>query len=484
MMTLMDDRATHLDHDPKVPKPATLRDSARGQRLQRVMADAGVASRRVCEQLIEAGRVKVNGQIVTTLPAWVDPSRDRVLVDGQPLERPEPHVYIMLNKPARTLATPPEGPDDNRKSALAMVEHPLSARLFAAGRLDFEATGLLLLTNDGTLANRITHARYGVDKTYQMVVRGTMDDASLERVNRAIAQVTLRAAKQAGIPRAARADLTIVARENGRTVLELTVRDGRAVLVRDTLAALGHPVKSMERVAIGPLRLRAVAVGHWRELERDELSDLRRVASGKPPRAGSDAPQRTPGARARRPSKRAARPVIAKRFRGIGARIDSQPANGARPMKPARRNPRSLGPAAAGDRPAPPRAPRNSPDSPPPADLNDRRRGRGPGVNKNRSKPVPALPATRAKPGSTDRADAPIPDRNARTTRQDRRDRPARPAPADRPARAPRPKPNDRAAPGDRVPTPQRSSRSSGPTRNPPSRPSARPGARSKGRPR
>lgn len=419
------------ERDPRTAEDGTgpLRDASRGERLQRVMADAGVASRRVCEQMIEGGRVVVNGQTVRTLPAWVDPHRDRVLVDGQPIAKPEPHLYIMLNKPARTLATPPEGPDDSRRSALAMVEHPLASRLFAAGRLEFEATGLLLLTNDGELANRVTHARYGVEKTYQMVVRGTMDEESLARVNRAIAQVTLRAAKEAGVPRAPRADLVLVAREPGRSVLELTVRDGRAVLVRDTLAALGHPVKSLERVAIGPVRLRGVAVGQWRELERDELSDLRRVAAGKPARGGGARTRagglakprvRNRGATAAGPKKagsggRGTAPKIAKRFRGIGKPVVDE---SARPSGSGGR--RRAGPAA----------------TTPGAEGPDRRLGRGPGVNKHRQKPV--VPPRGAKAKGRDPAGPRDP--SAESTRPGSSSGP-RPGPRRGPRSGPRPAP-------------------------------------------
>jgi len=375
----MDDRDTSQNRDGQ----DGLRDASRGQRLQRVMADAGIASRRACEQLIEGGHVTVNGTVVRTLPAWVDPQRDRVLVDGQPLARPEPHLYLMFNKPARTLATGREGPDDARRSVHDMVEHPLSTRLFPAGRLDFEATGLLLLTNDGDLANRLTHARYGVEKVYQMVVRGTLDDASLERVNKVIGQVTKRAAKEAGAPHPARADLTILAREEGRTVLELVTRDGRATLVRDTLAALGHPVKKMERVAIGPVRLRGVAVGQWRELTREELSELRRAASGKPPRSTEVAPASVVPAsrRRRRVASPVERPTITKRFRGIGKPLDSEGKTSKATARP-RAAPR--GPSRAG----------------PPADpvsgerVVDRRRGRGEGVNAKRRKPPSAGPGS------------------------------------------------------------------------------------------
>lgn len=361
-----------MSHDPAQSGPDAFRDASRGERLQRVLADAGIASRRVGEQLIEQGRVSVNGQVVRTLPAWVDPARDEIRVNGSLLPKPEPHLYIMLNKPARTLSTPPEGPDDARKSALGLVRHPLSSRLVPAGRLDFEATGLLLLTNDGDLVHRLTHARYGVEKTYQMVVRGTIDDGELARVQDALARM-LRVGPPRGdspraganarrSPRRPRPDdqpvrtravprpadpptLRAIARESGRTVLELTSKDTSGGDLRDALAALGHPVKSLERIAIGPLRLRGVAPGHWRELERSELIDLRRAAAGKPARGRADGGED-------------GRPKVAKRFRGIGRPILAKS-------------------------PAPRRVPPRPPEGQPSTDV---RRGRGESVNAKRRK--------------------------------------------------------------------------------------------------
>jgi pseudouridine synthase len=317
-----------------------------------------------------------------------------------------------------------------------MVSHPLSSRLFPAGRLDFDATGLLLLTNDGDLANRLTHARYGIDKTYQMVVRGTLDDAALEHVNKVINQVTRRAARDAGAPRPAQADLTILAREEGRTVLELTSRDGRAVLVRDTLAALGHPVKKMERVAIGPVRLRAVAAGQWRELEREELSQLRRAAAGKPlltPRRAEPKPaatadtqshgqQTAPPAKRRRrrgPPERARQPQIAKRFRGIGQIVEDT-ARRAGQQRGGRSTARPTDQDRGGKRSA-----RGE------ATIPDRRRGRTDAINAYRRKKDPDNASANAQ-----RKQAP---RSERKPSSPSRQAPSRQRPAARSARASRP---------------------------------------------
>ncbi|MCA9287685.1 MAG: hypothetical protein KDA05_03820 [Phycisphaerales bacterium] len=325
----------------------------RGERLQRVLNDAGIASRRQCEALIREGRVRVNGEVVSSLPAWADPHADTITVDGRVVPKPEPLLYLMMNKAARTLTTAREGADDSRRTVLDTVQHPLASRLFVAGRLEFDSTGLLILTNDGEMANRLTHARYGVEKTYQMVVRGTLDEESLARVMEVVGQAGRREAREAGVVRQAKVEVTILARETGRTVLQLVAREGRVAAVRDALAAIGHPVKMVERVAIGPVRLRGVAPGQWRELEREELHALRRAVSGRGSAAGGTSGRGgAPAPEAR----------IARRFRGIGKPIDAEGGAG---------RGRGSGPPGDGA----------------PSGL-DRRRGRGPGLNERRKKKV------------------------------------------------------------------------------------------------
>src|SRR5690606_13551855 len=154
------------------------------ERLQRVMADAGVASRRACEELIARGAVEVNGEVVTELPIFVDPREDRILVEGRPLPKRgggDRNIYIMLNKPERTLTTVTDerefgGEGGGRRTVMDLVDHPARARLFPVGRLDYATRGLVLLTNDGELANKLTHPRYGVHKTYEAVVKGVLPD--------------------------------------------------------------------------------------------------------------------------------------------------------------------------------------------------------------------------------------------------------------------------------------------------------------------
>jgi pseudouridine synthase len=255
------------------------RDKSRGERLQRVLADAGVAARRVCEQLIEDGRVEVDGVIIDTLPAFVDPERDRITVEGRPIGRRSRRVYVMLNKPSNTVSTSADEPEFDRRTVLELVDHPAADRLYPVGRLDFDATGLLLLTNDGDLANRLTHPRFGVSKTYHAVVKGRLTDEDARALEEGIAQAERRAAKTAGSVRAARVEVGVFKRDGERTVLELRLTEGRNRQVRQLLAAVGCPVKKLERVAMGPLRLTGLPRGAWRELRRGEIDALRRAAA-------------------------------------------------------------------------------------------------------------------------------------------------------------------------------------------------------------
>lgn len=267
-------------HTPTDPDTPDLRDASRGERLQRVLADAGVASRRACEAMILEGRVEVNGTLVTELPAWADPSTDTILVDGRPIRRePERHYYILLNKPARTLTTVEDEPGADRRTVIDLVDHPSAPRLFPVGRLDYETTGLVLLTNDGDLANRLTHPRYGVPKTYRVKVRGRIDPDAAGELEQGIYLADRKEGRTTGASRTSRVEIGVTRWDGPDTWLELTLREGRNRQVRRMLSAVGYPVKKLERVAMGPLRLKGVARGGWRELNAGELRALRRSAA-------------------------------------------------------------------------------------------------------------------------------------------------------------------------------------------------------------
>lgn len=266
---------------PRKPDPSELdlTDPARGERLQRVMADAGVASRRQCEALIEAGEVEINGEIVDTLPIFVDPASDRIVVEGRPLPKAERNLYVLLNKPARTLSTAADEPGSDRRTVVELVDHPGASRLFPVGRLDYDSVGLLLLTNDGELANRLTHPRYGVPKTYRVVVKGALDEDAVREIEQGIYLAERKAGQTVGAKRTAKVELTLIRTERDKTTLEITLREGRNRQVRRMLAAVGYPVRSLERVAMGPLALKGVARGTWRELTAQEVRSLRKAAA-------------------------------------------------------------------------------------------------------------------------------------------------------------------------------------------------------------
>lgn len=311
---------------PISPAPA-------GVRLQRVLAEAGVAARRVCERLIETGHVEVNGQIVTRLPVFVNPRTDRIVVDGRPIARHDGarprRLYLLLNKPTHVLTTSADEPGADRTTVLDLVNHPEKPRLFPVGRLDFDTTGLVFLTNDGDLAHRLTHPRYGVPKTYHAVVKGLPDDAALARLEREIHKAQAKESHRAGSLHAPRVEMKILRRQGDNTLLEITLREGRNRHVRDLLAGAGCPVKKLTHVRLGPLELRGVALGAWRELERSEVAALRRAAKGGPERA---------------PHISGDRPPPRRRRAAIGP-PDRAPANGtSRPRRAERRSPR-------GDRP-------------------------------------------------------------------------------------------------------------------------------------
>lgn len=284
-----------------------LRNASRGERLQRVLADAGVASRRACESLILEGRVRVNGRRVDALPAWVDPKSDRIEVDGERVAEPERHVYIMLNKPGRTISSVRDEAEMDRRTVVSMVDHPASPRLFPVGRLDFHTQGLILLTNDGDLANRITHPRYGLAKTYRAVVRGALADEDIEALEQGIYLAERREGRTVGATRTARVAIRIVSRHRDRTTIDITLKEGRNRQVRRMLAAAGCPVKKLERIAVGPLALKGVPRGGWRELTRAEVQGLRRATRPGSKNPNDNAPSRQPATRARRRPSRTTR---------------------------------------------------------------------------------------------------------------------------------------------------------------------------------
>lgn len=256
---------------------APYRQKERGERLQKVLADAGVASRRECEALIVEGAVTVNGKTIDSLPAWADPALDRIEVFGKPLRPAEKHVYIMLFKPRGTVCTnsDPEG----RPRAIDLVKHPGHPRLYCVGRLDLDASGLLILTNDGEFANRLTHPRYEVPKGYDLTLDGKLDATSIADIRRKVLAKSGRRAPTAGVDEP-RSSLKLVSADSEKSIVHLELCEHRNLQIRDLMLALGHPVKKMRRTSFGPLKLKGLAVGEWRELTGRELEMLRKAARG------------------------------------------------------------------------------------------------------------------------------------------------------------------------------------------------------------
>lgn len=245
------------------------------QRLQKVMAQAGVASRRHSEELIQAGRVTVNGKVVTELGTKVVPGRDLVEVDGRPLGRPENLVYILLNKPKGYVTTlyDPQG----RPKVTDLLEAAVAERVYPVGRLDFDTEGLLLLTNDGQLANALMHPAHQVKKTYIAKVRGVPGPAKLRALETGIEL-------DDGPTAPAEVKLIEVKPPNAATV-SIRIHEGRNRQVRRMFEAVGHEVIHLKRTTLGPLHLKDLPLGQWRELGERELRELKAAAGLQPTKA-------------------------------------------------------------------------------------------------------------------------------------------------------------------------------------------------------
>ena len=235
---------------------------AAGVRLQKVLASAGVASRRRCEELMAQGRVTVDGVIVTQLGARVDPEAVVIRVDGKRLPVAEAHVYLAAHKPRGVVSTMA---DEQGRPDLRSLVGDRPERLFHVGRLDTDTEGLLVLTNHGELAHRMAHPSYELPKTYVAEVDGAIGQRARRRL---LDGVDLEDGP-------ARADaVRLVAASGDRTVVELELHEGRNRIVRRMLAAVGHPVRRLTRTVVGPVRLGDLRAGAVRDLDRDELGSL------------------------------------------------------------------------------------------------------------------------------------------------------------------------------------------------------------------
>lgn len=288
--------------DKEAPEPV---------RLHKYLAAAGVASRRAAEDLIAEGRVRINGRVVDTLPAWVTPGVDKVTLNGKAVHPAERLVYVMLYKPRNCVSTLSD--PDGRRTVTELVEHPSGLTLKPVGRLDFDTMGLILLTNDGELANRLTHPSFGIHKTYRAIVKGQLTEEDLEHLHKGIYLATRREGRTTGAQRTGGARLRIVKREPQRTILDITLTEGRNRQVRRMLAAVGNRVKKLTRITMGPISLKGLSLGNWRELTPGEVRALKKAAFH--PGADSSRPTRPRRLAAPGPRPNAAAPARSGRAR-------------------------------------------------------------------------------------------------------------------------------------------------------------------------
>jgi 23S rRNA pseudouridine2605 synthase len=235
------------------------------ERLQRFLARAGLASRRSCEEMITAGRVRVNGSTVTVLGTQVDPAHDVIEVDGQPVSAPAGPVYLLLNKPSGYLSTARD--PGGRPTVLDLVAS--KTRLYPVGRLDLDSEGLLLLTNDGDLAQRLAHPSFEHEKEYHVCVEGRPTAHALRRLREGIEL-------EDGFTWPAEVDE--LRQDQGCTWLRFVIHEGRKRQLRRMCAAVGHPVRRLIRVRMGPLLLGDLPSGKHRALTAAELDLLRQAA--------------------------------------------------------------------------------------------------------------------------------------------------------------------------------------------------------------
>ena len=246
-----------------------MNDSPRQTRLQKALSQAGAASRRAAEKLIAEGRVSVNGKTVVTMGVKVDPRVDEIRLDGRRVKTVSKLRYILLNKPAGFVTT--RSDPQRRRTVLDLLEG-VREYVYPVGRLDYDTEGLLLLTNDGDLAARLTHPRHGVARTYEARVAGMPGREAIERL-------------RTGIPldghRTLPADVVLLneGRRDRDGVIRVTIREGRNRQVRRMCEAVGHPVQHLKRTRIGPLGDRRLKSGQWRDLTEQELAALKAESS-------------------------------------------------------------------------------------------------------------------------------------------------------------------------------------------------------------
>ncbi len=255
------------------PSPNVSPGDSAPERIQKLLAHAGLGSRRACEEFILQGRVTVNGQVVRELGVKIVPGRDRLAVDGEPIHEERP-AYIAVNKPKGYVST---NSDPSGRPRVVDIIPDIPQRVYTVGRLDEMSVGLMLLTNDGDLANRLAHPKFGVEKVYRAVVAGSPTPEVLTKLTEGVwlAEGKVRAKR-----------VRPVGKQGDATILELVLAEGKNREVRRMLAKFGHKVMSLVRVAVGPITIKGLKPGGWRFLTSREVDLLRKVADGQPVPSG------------------------------------------------------------------------------------------------------------------------------------------------------------------------------------------------------
>lgn len=234
-------------------------------RLQKYMAHCGVASRRKCEEMILEKRVKVNGEIITELGYKINPLKDIVMVDGKKIRHKEKKIYIIMNKPKGYVTTVSD--EYNRRTVIDLLRD-VKERVYPVGRLDYDTSGLLLLTNDGDLAYKLTHPRHEIPKTYIATIKGNPSEEELEKFRNGLEIDNYITSK---------AEIEVLRTINDRSLVKIKIYEGKNRQIRKMCEKIGHPVISLKRIAIGDLELGNLKKGCWRFLSNDEIEYLKKI---------------------------------------------------------------------------------------------------------------------------------------------------------------------------------------------------------------
>ncbi|MGB9765108.1 MAG: pseudouridine synthase [Candidatus Saccharicenans sp.] len=235
--------------------------------MNKFLAQAGVASRRQADCLVQEGRVRINGQLVTRLGIKVDENKDRIEVDGRPISLSADQVYLLLNKPPGYIVTADD--PQKRKTVMELIPR-LPFRIFPVGRLDSESEGALLFTNDGVLANRLLHPRYRISKIYEVKVAGLVEDKALEKLKKGMFVDGRKT-----IP----AKVKVIYRRKENSLLWLEIYEGRKHEIRKMFYSLGFEVKKLRRTSIAGISIKGLRLGGWRYLKPEEIKKLKKLTS-------------------------------------------------------------------------------------------------------------------------------------------------------------------------------------------------------------